>query len=68
MTGQPGSESTREFRVAHTHEGYVVAELTENDGLVTLIGGIQQWQAYAIVAVLDPPFKELTQREKKRQP
>jgi hypothetical protein len=37
---------------------YAVAELTEDAGLVVLIGRIARWQALAIVAVLDPPFQE----------
>lgn len=55
----PEQEGDREFRVAsnmertHRHE---VCELTEH-GLKVLIGNLEPWQAYAIVAILDPPFR-----------
>lgn len=50
----------REFVVSanmentHLHE---VTELTE-EGPVVRIGSLLRWQALAIVAILDPPFKE----------
>jgi hypothetical protein len=61
----PGSDADpeaggREWRVAWNVEGdrkHCVAELTE-EGLKMVVGGLEAWQAYAIVAVLDPPFSE----------
>jgi hypothetical protein len=51
----------REYRVTsnleHTRQ-YEVAELTEDRGLVVRIGGLQRWQALAIVSVLESPFTE----------
>jgi hypothetical protein len=50
----------REWRVAWNLERdrkHSVAELTE-EGLKMVIGGLERWQAYAIVAVLHPPFSE----------
>lgn len=51
----------REYRVAGGYgdgEGYAVAELTEDSGLVPLIDGLQRWQALAIAAILTPPFED----------
>jgi hypothetical protein len=48
----------REFRVTGNMEGtgrHEVCELTES-GLQVRIGGLERWQALAIVAVLHPPF------------
>jgi hypothetical protein len=53
--------SNREYRVASNLEQtrqYEVAELTEDQGLVVRIGGLQRWQALAIVSVLESPFTE----------
>jgi hypothetical protein len=50
----------REFRVAGNLENdrkYSVAEFGEH-GLEVRIGGLERWQAYAIVAILHPPFEE----------
>lgn len=49
----------REWRVAANLERdgmHCVAELTEEAGLVSRIGGLERWQALAIVAILHPPF------------
>lgn len=57
LTGGQG----REFQVASGLGGdrkYQVAELTADAGLVTVLGGLERWQAYAIVAILHPPFFE----------
>lgn len=54
-------EGGREFRVAWNLERdrrHSVAELVEGRGLVVAIGDLERWQAYAIVAILEPPFKE----------
>lgn len=51
----------REFRVAANleHTGlHEVVELVEGQGLVVRIGGLERWQAYAIAAILHPPFEE----------
>jgi hypothetical protein len=42
---------------SRTHD-YQVSELTQDRGLVTVIGGLQRWQALAVVAILDPPFQD----------
>jgi hypothetical protein len=39
-------------------DGYAVARLTKDKGLMPVIRGLQRWQALAIVSVLHPPFED----------
>lgn len=55
MPGEPEYRVTGGLR----RDGhYEVSELTEDEGLVARIGGLERWQALAIVAILHPPFRD----------
>ena len=50
----------RDFVVTANMEQTRMHEVTEltGEGPVVRIGGLLRWQALAIVAILEPPFKE----------
>lgn len=55
--GADGNDEGPQYRVTSDsrHRGHQVSELTPCRGLVTVISGLERWQALAIVAILHHP-------------